>query len=256
VGVNQGITWQDYEDALLQQLKHEFEPSGFKVCGTDSGKKHYQKGRFSLVRRQLDVAVYRLGENMPFLIADAKSFNKELNVKDVECFLGMMDDVGAKIGLLAAPKGFSPAATRRANAANLVVKIMSVEESLNYKWIPVARAIYPWDWVFHLELSKSIRHLHEGGNPTLIIESLEGIAFEEWEAFVEYALLHHNREAVQMLLAIALHHSEDGWRYNAIQKLAECGELSNDLAQKIHANEQGVEILQFVNDYRDGMGIE
>jgi hypothetical protein len=246
---NRDITWQEYEDALLQRLKHEFEPYGFEVCGTDGGKRYYQRGQFSLVNRQLDAAIYRPGARMPLLIADAKSFNTELDVKDVECFIGMMDDVGARIGLLVAPKGFTPAATRRASAANLTVKIMSVEEALSYKWIPVARAIYPEDWVFHLELSKSIKYLNESEEPAHIIKSLEGIAFEEWEAFVEYALVHHNHEAVQMLDTIALYHFDDGWRYNAIRILAECGEFSNVLAQKIRAREQDEEILELVKSY-------
>jgi hypothetical protein len=54
---NHNISWEEYEYGLLQRLKHEFEPHGFKVCGTESRKKYYQRGRFSLVNRQLDAAV-------------------------------------------------------------------------------------------------------------------------------------------------------------------------------------------------------
>jgi len=243
------ISWQEYEYALLQKLRHEFQPYGFRVYGTEKGKKHYRRGRFSLVKRQLDAAVYRLGEDTPLLVADAKSFNRELDVKDVECFIGMMEDVGARIGLLMAPEGFTAAATRRASAASLTVKIMSVNEALEYKWIPLARSIYPWDWIFHLELAKSIKRLKEGAVPSCIVDALESIAFEEWEACVEYALVHHHREAVQTLETIAVQHYDDGWRYNAVRILSECGELGSTIVERVRATEQDAEVLELLEVY-------
>ncbi len=97
------ISPETYEFALLQRLKHEFEPQGLKVCGTENGKEHYVRGRFSLIRRQLDIAVYRPGENIPFLVADAKRHGNRIYVKQVETFIGMLEDVNASIGLLVAP---------------------------------------------------------------------------------------------------------------------------------------------------------
>jgi hypothetical protein len=243
------ISPETYEFGLLQRLKHEFEPQGLKVCGTENGEKHYARGRFSRALRQLDVAVYRPGENAPFFLADAKRHKRKVDVKRVECFIGMMDDINANIGLLVAPNGFSKAAARRAKAANLTIKIMSSTEALEFQWLPFARSIYPWDWIFHLELSSAVKYLKEGAKPEFIIDALEGIAFDEWEAFVEYALVHHHEEAVQMLETIAVNHIDDGWRYNATWLLWECSDLNESLIEVIKSTERDHEILEFVQLY-------
>jgi hypothetical protein len=242
------ISPETYEFGLLQRMKYQYEPQGFKVCGTENGKKHWRRGRYSLERRQLDVAMYRTQEDeVPFFIADAKRHTmRRIDITKVECFIGMMDDVGARIGLLVAPKGFSRAAVRRAKAANVRVEIMLPEEALEFPWLRLAQEVFPWDWVFHPTLAKALRHLKSGSGSEYIIDALEGIAFEEWEAFVEYALVHHREEAVQLLEVIAIDHYDDGWRYNAIRWLSECGTLTSSLVESIRCREQDEEILEFL----------
>ncbi len=76
-------------------------------------------GRYSNVPRQLDIAVSRGGQNSPFLVADAKRHHRPLDVPKVECFMGMLEDVGAEIGVLASPAGASAGAKRRAAGASI-----------------------------------------------------------------------------------------------------------------------------------------
>jgi hypothetical protein len=64
----------EYEDALLQHLRHEFSNHLFSVAGTQDGRQHKIPGRYSLVNRQVDVAVYRQSVPSPILIADAKHY--------------------------------------------------------------------------------------------------------------------------------------------------------------------------------------
>jgi len=128
---------------------------------------------------------------------------------------------------------------------------MSPTEALEFQWLPLARSIYPWDWIFHLELSKAVKYLKEVTEPEFIIDALEGIAFDEWEAFVEYALVHHREEAVQMLETIAVNHIDDGWRYNAIRLLWECGNLNEALVETIKSTERDYETLEFIQLYCD-----
>jgi hypothetical protein len=248
---NNKISPATYEFALLQHLRHEFERRGFKVCGTENGKKHFVKGRFSLTDRQLDVAVYCPGEAMPFLVADAKRHGRKIDVKKIESFIGMLDDVNASIGILVAPLGFTKPAIRRAEAANITVETMSPTEALEFKWLPFARSIYPWDWIFHLELAKALKHLKERAEPQVIIDALDGVAFEEWENFVKYALIHHNEEAVQMLETIVFHHFDIGWRYNAVRLLEEYGDLSTDIVEFVQSYERDPDILEFIRLYCD-----
>jgi Restriction endonuclease len=106
----------EYEVALLQHLRQEFSNHLFSVAGTEDGRQHKIPGRYSLVNRQVDVAVYRQSNPSPILMADAKHYRKRIDVKAVECFIGMVDDVGADVGLLVAPRGFTAAAKQRARS--------------------------------------------------------------------------------------------------------------------------------------------
>jgi hypothetical protein len=246
------VSPETYEFGLFQYMKYKYEPQGLRVCGTEGGKQHLRRGRFSLEKRQLDVAMYRTWDDeLPFFIADAKRHSRPIDVTKVECFIGMMDDVGASIGLLVAPKGFSEAAVRRARAANVRVEIMSPQEALEFEWLPLARRIFPWDWAFHPTLAKALMHLKRGSKSELIIDALEGVAFEEWEAFVGYALGHHGDEAVRFLEVVAMDHFDDGWRYNAVRWLSECGALSPALVEWISLHERDQEILELIEESRE-----
>ena len=231
------ITPADYELALLEKLRLDFAGSAVRVLGTENGRQHRIQGRHSLVPRQLDAAAYRLGTSRPFLIADAKLHSRKLDVKDVEAFMGMVDDVGADMGLLVAPIGFTEAAPRRAAAASMDVWIMTIEEALTCKWLPLTRAIYPYDWVFREELALAVRCLHEKARADDVIDALESIAFEEWDAFVGYALAHHQNEAVTFLRAIAVNHVDDGWRFNAVRRLVDSRNLDERDAAEFLAAE-------------------
>ena len=234
---NDQEAWQSYERGLLERLRYEFPRPAFRVCGTIDEQQHRVMGRLSLSRRQLDVAVYRGGQERPFLIADAKRHARVLDVTDIESLIGLMDDVGASIGALVAPKGFSSAAARRAKSTSVRVVIMSVDEALTYRWYNVASEVYPYDWVFHHQLALSIRRLNDGADPDVIAEAMEEMAFEECEAFLYYALDHDRAQAVSFLEWIALQHNDDGWVYNAARILAEARMLSDDIRRELLARE-------------------
>jgi hypothetical protein len=249
ISFDEDLTAEVYEFGLLQQLRHEFEPRGFIVFGTENGEQHRVRGRYSLCLRQLDAAVYRSEEDdIPFFIADSKRHGRNLNVKHIECFIGMMDDVGADIGLLVAPQGFSEAAKRRAMAADLRVEVMTPDEALDAQWLPIARSVYPHDWIFHLEIAKAIRNLKAGAEPEAISDVLTNVAFEECKAFVQYALIDQSSEAVEMLEWIATYHLDDGWRYNAIQMLSESGNLNQSFIRLLKSQEQDPEIIDLVDE--------
>src|SRR5215218_8383382 len=172
--------WKAYERGLLERLRYEFPEPDFEVRGTVAGPPYRVLGRLSLAWRQLDAAVYRSGESAPpFLIADAKFYTDRIDVKDVEAFIGQMEDVGATLGELAAPKGGTTTAKRRAEAADVRICIMSFDEALTFRWYPVAREIFPYDWYFHEQLARAIRALKADGDPQEVELALESIAFEE-----------------------------------------------------------------------------
>jgi len=240
--------WKRYERGLLERLRYEFPEPHFKVHGTVASSPHRVLGRLSLARRQLDAAVYRSGERAPpFLIADAKYYTRPLDVKEVEAFIGQMADVGATLGELAAPKGGSNAAKRRAAGADVEIRIMSFDEALTFRWKPVAREVYPHDWVFHEQLARAIRALKTNGCPQEVESGLENIAFDEWERFVWWALQHHPEEGVSFLVWVARYHHDAGWIYNAAHILQEVGLMPPELRAEL-LSRPGADLQELLAD--------
>lgn len=217
------MDWRSYEHGLLERLRYEFRAPLFSVHGTSAdGRPHRVRGRFSLVERQLDAAVYQDEESAPILVADAKHRTRPISVAVVEAFIGMLDDVGCRAGILVAPNGFTEGAQRRAAGAELHVEVMSLDAALTFNFYQLAREVYPFDWIFRPDLARA---LEEGTPADAIVETLEDVAFEEWEAFASYAIANYRSEAVSLLVFIASEHPDEGWRYNAVRLLLATGHL-------------------------------
>jgi hypothetical protein len=77
------------------------------------------RGRISGRKRQIDVLIDARHDtdNSRRLIIDAKHRKRKVDVKDVESFRGLMEDVAATHGYLVCPTGHTQAAQRRAQEA-------------------------------------------------------------------------------------------------------------------------------------------
>ncbi len=241
--MNHNIEPQQYEQALVEMLRYEFKPPNFRVKGDVK-----IVGRFSKVKRQLDVVVYRANQSIPFFAADAKRHTRKIDVSRVECFLGQLEDVGIMIGLLTSPSGATAGAKRRALASSINLSVMSTDEARKMNWRTVARGLYPWDWTFHPQLAEGLFHLHEKHEPRLIIDSLEGIPFEEWSRFVTYGFENELPETEDFLRFVALHHYDDGWRFNAVQLLIEAGKLRTLDIKQILSSETDAAIIELLEE--------
>jgi hypothetical protein len=72
-------------------------------------------GRYSKRKRQVDVLVSeKIGQYDPRIVIDCKDYKSPVDVKGVEEFYGLLDDVGAQKGVLVCPKGFTRTAKTRA----------------------------------------------------------------------------------------------------------------------------------------------
>ena len=100
--------WKKYESEIFYI---------FKLAYPDTNIMYNQKilGRYSKVERQIDVLIegYIAGRKF-FLIIDAKHYSKKIDVKDVEKFISMVEDVNAAQGILITSKGYTQAAINRA----------------------------------------------------------------------------------------------------------------------------------------------
>lgn len=103
------MDWKEYEQEIHQIFSTQYP---------DSEITHnvHRKGIYSKVDRQIDILIedYIAGNRFSIVI-DCKYFNKNVDVKGVESFIGMLEDIGAQKGLLISKEGFSEAALNRAH---------------------------------------------------------------------------------------------------------------------------------------------
>jgi Restriction endonuclease len=104
--------WRQYERHIYERLK--------EAGGPDAEVKFDQSlpGRFSGIDRQVDALAtgHYAGEIEKAVTAavDCKFYKRKVDVKGVEAFIGLIDDVGTDLGLLITTAGFSDAAVQRA----------------------------------------------------------------------------------------------------------------------------------------------
>ena len=233
----------EYEIAFSEHLLYQFRPPLFEVVHDIK-----IKGQYSQSHRQIDVAVRRTGDEKPFLVAEAKRHGRKVEIAYIEAFVTKLQDINAKIGVMVASSDYSEPGRRLAEAFNIELFVMPIETAIEMNWRPIARRIFPMDWAFHPEMAAGFYRLQKGDSSEDVTEAIEVLPFEEWEAFVQFALIHHQAEAVHFLWFIANHHHDDGWRYNAIQQLIAFHALDQVNLGLLRARESDPDILALLEN--------
>ncbi|MHB8172431.1 MAG: restriction endonuclease [Thermincolia bacterium] len=107
--MNEVPKWKRFE-LLVKRIQEQLAPNATithddKVMGKKSG-----------ILRQIDISVRtKVGQYEIFVAVDCKDYNKPVDVKDVEMFAGLVDDVQANKGALISYKGFTEAARKIAD---------------------------------------------------------------------------------------------------------------------------------------------
>lgn len=145
------MNWNDYEIEILKYFKHQFPTADIN---------HNVKidGRYSKTQRQIDILIedYVAGNRIR-IIVDGKFFSKNIDVKDVEMFIGMLNDCEANKGLLITQEGYSQAAINRAffDPIDIELDILNFKELYSFQgfWGVIHRgkdgAVFPapFGWV-------------------------------------------------------------------------------------------------------------
>jgi len=104
--------WRAYEEQIHERL--------LRLAGADAEIEFDARvsGRLSGVERQVDILIGASFANIgPATMAvDCKCFSRNVDVKSVETVIGLVEDVGADLGLIVTTEGFSEGARRRARA--------------------------------------------------------------------------------------------------------------------------------------------
>lgn len=113
--------WRKYEREIHQELSKIY-----KDCEFEFDDKIY--GKYSKIDRQIDISIRgEVGGNKILGIVDCKYFSTRIDVKIVESFLGMIEDVKANFGLIITNMGYSRAAKNRASMKNLKLEILEFD---------------------------------------------------------------------------------------------------------------------------------
>jgi hypothetical protein len=118
------LDWKDYEREILEHFQAEY-PS----AQITSNARLF--GKFSKIDRQIDLLIQEHASDFSLcIVVDAKHRSARIDVNDVEAFLGLLRDVGADIGVLISPEGYSQAAINRAHYddSRLEVDVLNFKE--------------------------------------------------------------------------------------------------------------------------------
>jgi hypothetical protein len=130
--------WELYERLIARMIANQIET---EFCVTPNAR---IIGKISGRSRQIDVLIdlRHDTDNSRRIIVDAKNRKKKVDVKDVESFRGLMEDVNATHGYLISPAGYTKAAERRAQTS-VSIRIVPLDHMEDFDpsaWPPCENA--------------------------------------------------------------------------------------------------------------------
>ena len=162
------MNWKKYEEEIFENFKSAYPNT--KIS-------YNQKivGRYSKVERQIDVLIEgRIAGKKIRLVIDGKYYSKNVDVKAVDSFISMVEDIDAAQGILITSKGYSQAAINRAyyGPTDIELDILNFDElkqfqgfgGLTYSGWHGAMIPGPFGWIVDgTQRPGSIANLYQRG---------------------------------------------------------------------------------------------
>ena len=103
------MNWKKYEKEIHDYFSKQYPGSTITYDAKIVG-------RYSKIKRQIDILIEDYIAGIPIRVAiDAKYFSKRIDVKDVESFISMLEDINVHQGILITNIGYSDGAINRAH---------------------------------------------------------------------------------------------------------------------------------------------
>jgi predicted helicase len=120
--------WKTFEKQIFNKFKDEFPKSNLK-------KNDHIIGQHSKVKRQIDISVREKMVGKEVLgIIECKFFNRKIDVKIVDGFIGFLRDVKANFGIIITNKGYTKGAINRAKVEDIKLDIVDFAHLDEYSW--------------------------------------------------------------------------------------------------------------------------
>jgi hypothetical protein len=129
VPYNQANDMTDYRELekLVARIQQQLAPKATVIHNTKLLGRHTKR------MRQIDVLVKdRIAQFDITIVIDCKDYNNPVDVKGVEEFSGLLDDVGAQKGVLVCPRGFT--GTAKSRAEGLQIDLYCPVDTDPHKW--------------------------------------------------------------------------------------------------------------------------
>jgi hypothetical protein len=123
------MTWQEYEKLVFKQIT---------LCYPNAKCEFNSKilGKYSKGLRQCDVIVRENFNGIERItLIDAKYYSKKIDVKAVEMFISMSNDINADYGMLITPLGYSELAYNRAenDPSKILLDILTLNDLMMFQ---------------------------------------------------------------------------------------------------------------------------
>jgi hypothetical protein len=135
--------WQRFE-SLVYEIQKDFAGTGATVkhkdhiVGVDSG-----------VEREIDISIRQQVAQFPILVViDCKDYADPVDVKGIEEFAGLVEDVRANKGVMVSSNGFTPAAINVAKNKGIDTLLLIDSKGVDWKTYIVLPLLIEWT---HLE---------------------------------------------------------------------------------------------------------
>lgn len=124
--------WRSYEELIFEKFSEDFPD-----CRVLFDQKVV--GSFSGASRQIDVLIEgSLAGHQIFAVVECKCFNKKIDIKEVDSFVGFLEDLNANIGIMITNIGYSQAARNRTFGTKIKLEIVSWDEFQDHE--------FSWDY--------------------------------------------------------------------------------------------------------------
>lgn len=100
-------------------------------------RNHKLKGRRSDTERQVDVWLEaEIGDNHVVTVAiECRRYaDRPVSIKDMDAFVGFLEDVGANKGVMISHSGYTDGARKRAAGAGIELRTLTLEEAEEFDW--------------------------------------------------------------------------------------------------------------------------
>ncbi|MFZ5351547.1 MAG: restriction endonuclease [Bacillota bacterium] len=122
------MDWKDYENEIFDKFSYEFRDH-------EVTKEANVTGRFSRVNRHADILIRSRHEGSNLLgIVECKYFSKKIDVETVDSFIGLLEDIGANLGILITNEGCTKGAKNRAQISGIRLDIIDFKDLDEYHY--------------------------------------------------------------------------------------------------------------------------